>query len=196
MTRLKTGLYVPELLDKLGIKSLTAYVDANADWQDKLFNAVLRLYPVEFEERSRSPVDRRILFMYGVLYEHDQLNAATFDALHEMFGIANIRAFEHIGAIARAGHLVAADGGEAYMPHLGRLALPITFIHGAENDTFLPRSTELTFDALRKANDPDGRRQLYHRYVVPDYGHIDCIFGKNASRDVFPLILKQLEATL
>ncbi|HEY2951983.1 MAG TPA: alpha/beta fold hydrolase [Verrucomicrobiae bacterium] len=196
MTKLKTGLHVPELLDKLGIKSLNAYVDANADWQDKLFNAALKLYPVEFEERSRSPVDRRIMFMYGVLYEHDQLNTATFDALHEMFGIANIRAFEHIARIARAGHLVRANGDEVYMGHFDRLALPITFIHGAENETFLPKSTELTFDALREANDHDGRKQLYHRYLIPNYGHIDCIFGKNAVRDVYPLILRQLEATL
>ena len=163
MTTLKTGLHVPELLDQLGIKSLNAYVDANADWQEKLFSAVLQLYPVEFKERSRSPVDRRILFMYGLLYEHDQLNTATFDALHELFGIANMRAFEHIARIARAGHLVSAAGDDIYMGHFDRLALPITFIHGAENQTFLPKSTELTFNALCAANDPDGRKQLYHR---------------------------------
>src|ERR1017187_4728118 len=27
----------------------------------------------------------------------------------------------------------------------------------------------------------------------PGYGHIDCIFGKNASNDVFPIILNALE---
>ena len=195
MTKLKAGLHLPELLEKLGIKSLNAYVDANADWQEKLFSAALKLYAVEFEERSRSPVDRRIMFMYGVLYEHDQLNTATFDALHEMFGIANMRAFEHIARIARAGHLVSAAGDEVYMGHFDRLALPITFIHGAENETFLPKSTELTFDALRAANDADGSKQLYHRYLIPNYGHIDCIFGKSAAKDVYPLILKHLELT-
>jgi len=29
----------------------------------------------------------------------------------------------------------------------------------------------------------------------PDYGHIDCIFGETAARDVYPLILEQLEDT-
>lgn len=196
MTKLKTGLHVPELLEKLGVKSLNAYVDAHADWKDRLFNAALKLYPVEFEERSTSPVDHRITFMYGPLYEHDQLNTATFDALHEMFGVANIRSFEHIALNARVGHVVAFDGEETYMPHLDRLAIPITFIHGEENATFLPKSTELTFNALREANDPDGKKRLYNRYVIPNYGHIDCIFGKNASRDVYPLILKHLESTL
>lgn len=194
INKLKTGLYLPDLLDNLGIKSLNAYVDSNADWQDKLFNAVLKLYPVEFEERSRSPVDRRIMFMYGVLYEHDQLNTATFDALHEMFGIANMSSFDHLARIARAGHLVNANGDEVYMGHFDRLALPITFIHGAENETFLPESTELTYNALREANDPDGGKKLYKRHVIPNYGHIDCIFGKNAVDDVYPLILDHLES--
>jgi len=35
----------------------------------------------------------------------------------------------------------------------------------------------------------------YSRHVVPNYGHIDCIFGKNAVNDVFPLILRHLDAT-
>lgn len=192
MTKLKTGLYVPELLDKLGIKSLNAYTDVNADWQNKLYDSVLKLYPVE--ERSRNPVDRRITFMYGVLYEQDQLNTATFDALHEMFGVANMRSFDHLARIARAGHLVNANGGEDYMQHFARLALPITFIHGAENKTFLPQSTELTFNALRQANDRDGSKKLYKRYLIPGYGHIDCIFGKNAVKDVYPLILGHLES--
>ena len=106
-----------------------------------------------------------------------------------------MRAFEHIARIARAGHLVSAAGDEVYMGHFDRLALPITFIHGAENETFLPKSTELTFDALRAANDADGSKQLYHRYLIPNYGHIDCIFGKSAAKDVYPLILKHLELT-
>jgi len=31
--------------------------------------------------------------------------------------------------------------------------------------------------------------------VIPDYGHIDCIFGKNAVKDVYPLILQHLDET-
>ncbi len=32
----------------------------------------------------------------------------------------------------------------------------------------------------------------YERHVIPEYGHIDCIFGKNAYIDVYPFILKHL----
>jgi len=194
MTKLKTGLRFPELLDKMGIHSLDAYTDRKAGWLDRLYNQALRLYPAPLDEYAASPVDRRIKFMYGVLYELDQLNTATLDAMHEMFGIACMDSFKHIARIARAGHLVAADGAEIYLPHLDRLALPITFIHGEKNDTFLPVSTQHTLEALTAANDPDGSKGLYKRHEIPGYGHIDCIFGKNAVHDVFPHILTHLEA--
>ena len=70
------------------------------------------------------------------------------------------------------------------------MAIPITFISGAENECFLPESTEITYNLLREKNGKD----LYKRYVIPRYGHIDCIYGKNAVKDVYPLILRHLEA--
>lgn len=39
------------------------------------------------------------------------------------------------------------------------------------------------------------RAGAHRRHVIPDYGHIDCIFGKNAVKDVYPLILQQLDET-
>jgi cholesterol oxidase len=191
MTRLKTGLHLPEFLDALGVDSLTAYVDTHADWLSRLYNKALQLQPIESEERCNSPVCHRITFMYAPLYEHDQLNAATHNVLHEMFGVANMRAFEHLALMTRKGHLVDAKGGEVYLPHLERLAIPIAFIHGAENACFLPKSTEITHDLLREKNG----RQLYTRHVIPNYGHIDCIFGKNAVVEVYPFIVQHLEAT-
>jgi cholesterol oxidase len=29
--------------------------------------------------------------------------------------------------------------------------------------------------------------------VIPGYGHIDCIFGKDAAEDIYPLILNALD---
>ncbi|MGH3910086.1 MAG: hypothetical protein ACRDRM_04575, partial [Pseudonocardiaceae bacterium] len=142
-------------------------------------------------EKCNSAVCHRITFMYSLLYEHDQLNTPTHDALHEMFGIAGIDALEHLALMVRAGELRTASGQDVYLPHLERLAVPITFIHGAENGCFLPESTEQTLQILQERNGS----QLYRRHVIPGYGHIDCIFGKHASRDVYPLILEHLEAT-
>jgi len=129
--------------------------------------------------------------MYGQLWELDQLNTATHDTLHELFGVANIDAFEHLALLLRKGYAVDALGNDTYMPQVARLALPIRFIHGAENETFLPESTELTLQWLSAANGA----HWYDRKLIPGYGHIDCIFGKNAVSDVYPLILEHLEKT-
>ena len=52
-------------------------------------------------------------------------------------------------------------------------------------------STEITLDLLSRANGA----KFYDRHVIPGYGHIDCIFGKDAARDVYPLVLEHLEVT-
>jgi cholesterol oxidase len=191
MTKLKTGLHVPGFLQQLKIPSLDAYVDKNRDWQNKLFDAALKLYPTELEEICDSPVCRRIAFMYAPLYEHAQLNDATHRAMHEMFGVANMRSFEHIGRLVNTGHLVSFDGKETYLPNLDRLNLPICFIHGAENACFETESTLKTYQLLREKF---GSAQ-YARHVIPHYGHIDCIFGKDAHLHVYPHILEHLEQT-
>ncbi|MBA3767258.1 MAG: alpha/beta fold hydrolase, partial [Acidobacteria bacterium] len=190
-TRIKCGLYLPSFMEALSIDSLTGYVDTNANWVNRLYDKCLKLYPIEDEERCRSLVCPRVAFMYGQLYEHDQLNTATHDAMHELFGIANISTFNHLAMLVRAGHLVNARGEDVYLPNLGRLAIPIAFIHGAENECFLPEGSRLTYQLLRETHD----KSLYNRHVIPNYGHIDCIFGKNAARDVYPLILNHLAAT-
>lgn len=191
MTRLKSSLYLPQLLDTIGVDSLTAYTDTDANWLSRLYDRVLDLFPDDREEKCDSAVCHRITFMYSLLYEHDQLNTATHDALPEMFGIANIDSLEHLARMVRAGDLRTARGEDAYLPYLKRLAIPITFIHGAENSCFRPESTERTMALLAQCNGAT----LYRRHVVPGYGHLDCIFGKRASRDVFPLIVEHLEAT-
>ena len=189
VNRIRTGLHVPEFLDKLGIHTLNAYTDTHENWLSLLYDKALDLYPVG--ENCQSPVCHRITFMYAPLYRHEQLNEATHEALHEMFGVANMRAFEGLGLMTRKGHIVAADGAEVYVPHMDRMAIPILFIHGEQNECFLPESTEITYNLLCEKNDSS----LYTRSVIPGYGHIDCIFGKNAVRDVYPQILNHFEAT-
>jgi cholesterol oxidase len=143
------------------------------------------------EERCASPVCRRASYVYGLLYEHDQLNRATHETLHELLALPGRRAMEHLRLVAKAGHLVAGDGSEAYLPGLARLALPIAIVQGAESEAFRPEGAEATAAALRAAVDP----ALVSLEIVPDYGHLDLVIGKNADRDVFPLLLAHLDRT-
>jgi cholesterol oxidase len=188
-TRLKTGLHLPSFLDALGIKSLTAFASTRESLIEKVYDGALRLYPVEARERCQNATCHRITFMYAPLYDHAQLNELTHETLYETFGVADMKAFEHLALLTNKGHLVDFAGRDVYLPHLDRLALPITFIHGADNECFEPESTRITYDLLRQTNGAD----YYDRHVIPGYGHIDCIFGKNASRDIFPIVLNALD---
>jgi cholesterol oxidase len=178
-------------MDKvLHIKALTAQTGQH--WWQRLEDELLRFFPVNAGPGDVNPVSRRISFLYGQLYELSQLNDATYqDGLGEMFGVAGIKSLEHLATIIRAGHSVDAQGKDVYLPHVARLAIPITIVQGERNRCWLPESTERTLEWLRRHNDPS----LYSRHVIPGYGHIDCIFGKNAHRDVYPFFLQHLEKT-
>lgn len=186
LTEAKARLKLPSVLNALGVKRLSTNAD-DPKWYDKALDEVMRLYPTS--ERCHSPVCRRILFMYGEVYVHDQLNHATHEAIHEMFGVAHMKPFAHLALMTEKGHLVDAEGKDAYMPHVDRLAIPITFIHGERNNMFLPEGSRLTYEWLRKANG----EALYSRVVIKEYAHLDSFIGKDSARDVFPMIQKELE---
>ncbi len=191
ITQLKSRLRVPEVLERLGLYTMTTRANDRQPWQDTLFDRALDFWPMG-DQGCESAVCHRITFLYSLLYKHQQLNTSTHDdGLAEMFGVVNTSALAHLATIVRRGQLVGASGADCYMPNLQRLALPLTIVHGEQNACFLPESTQRTMDVLTAANGPS----YYRRHVVPSYGHIDCIFGKNAVRDVYPLILQGLEPT-
>jgi cholesterol oxidase len=68
------------------------------------------------------------------------------------------------------------------------MAIPLTFIHGAENGCFFPASTVKTIEGLRAANPGVAVHAARDRGLR----HIDCIFGRDAARDVFPYIVDGL----
>lgn len=191
MGEIKAGLHLPNIVAELGVKDLTAYRDTRADWVQRILDDALRLYPIKHGEACRSAVCHRISFMYALLFQHEKLSQHVHDNLHELFGVCSIETFEHLALMARVGHVVAQNGAEDYMPHVDRMRLPIAFIHGAENQCFLPESTSTTYDLLCAKNGAG----FYRRHVIDGYGHIDCIFGRDAALDVFPHILAHLEQT-
>jgi len=187
--RLEAQIRLPALVRAAGVPVMSARPAEHRGPATRAYDATLRLLPLPAAERCGSTVCRRISFLYGRLYQHEQVDDATHDALPELFGAVALSSLQHLAAIARRGHLIDFSGRETYMRHLDRLALPITFIHGALNACFRPEGTAMTAEMLSAANGP----ALYERHVVPRYGHIDCIFGKNAATDVYPLMLRHFD---
>jgi hypothetical protein len=62
------------------------------------------------------------------------------------------------------------------------------FVTGKDNHCFLPQSQERSFAFL------DRIRPDYHSlHVIPGYGHVDLFIGKHAGRDIFPMVLNELD---
>jgi cholesterol oxidase len=187
--KLKAGLHLPQVLDALGIHSLDAYAAENESWENKLYDKFVNMYADAVAGFCTDPVCKRMTFMFGPLYEHSNMNEATHNANVEMWGVANMKSYEQVTKMIRAQKLLGADGEDIYMPHLDKLAIPITFIHGEKNQVFDPQSTLTTYNNLCSANG----NSLYARHVIMGYGHNDCLYGKNAAVDVYPLMLKHFE---
>jgi cholesterol oxidase len=186
LNEVKAGLNLGSFLTLLGEETITPDFDSE-NWEDKLADEVLRLFPSQ--GRYRDPVERRIQMIYGAVYDHDQIDPQTHAVMHEIFGVANLATFNHIALLVRKGMVLDSQGRDVYLPHLDRLNFPISFIHGLKNKLFLPAGTAKTLELLRRVNDP----RNYKRFTIPEYAHMDLFAGRNAARDIFPLLAAELD---
>lgn len=141
-------------------------------------------------------VCRMASFTYGVgfptLWRHENLNDETHDWLSDEFAAVPLTFFKQIGRSIRAGHLVSVDGA-AQLPASFTAAPPKTdarfaFFAGELNRCFLPESQRRTH-AWFRGHRPHGGDTLH---VVPGYAHLDIFMGKDAGRDVLPMIVEEL----
>jgi cholesterol oxidase len=188
LNQVKAGMHAAGFLLALGQKTVDTNLAVD-DWRNILADVVIQLFPPE--ELCKSTVCHQVRIIYGESYKHAQLNAATHDALYEMFGVSNIRTFNHILTAISKGQVVDEQGNDVYMPNVGKLKIPISFIQGADNQLFLPEGTHKTFRYLCDKNGPDN----YIWINFPNYGHMDCFVGKTAVTDIYPIIVSELGKT-
>jgi choline dehydrogenase-like flavoprotein len=189
LLRLKSALHLAQLWPRMGFNVLNARFDTRSGWKDRLYDRLLRFFPAYASQRCNSPVCRRIRFIYGETFNHEAINEDTHRLLYDIFGEANLSLLSHLATMIRAGHMVDRDGKEAYLPRVGSMTIPITFVQGTDNKIFLPKGSEETWNVLRNTNGPG----LYERKVFPSYAHMDLFIGKNAHSDIFPYFLEQLD---
>lgn len=191
MTKFKITWTVPAL------KRITKYL--NPQWclhaPTLTAKAVAALIWLTHHE-CRNPICKGVSFTYGIgfpaLWSHENLNDATHEWIKQEFAQVPVRFFEQMVKCVEAGHLVAVDGLKELPANLvarePATEARFAFFAGKNNHCFLPESQQRTFDFF------DGWRKNYHSlHVIPNYGHLDVFFGKDASRDVFPLMLEELE---
>ena len=158
----------------------------------RLLAAMVRLIHRECD----NPVCKMVSFTYGsgfpALWRHEQLDDDTHDWLTAEFAHVPLRFFQQMARCVRRGHLVAHEElpglPRDYLEHPPMTEARFAFFAGTANRCFLPESQAQShryFDALRPG---------YHTlHLMPGYGHLDVFIGRHASRDVFPLMLAELD---
>jgi cholesterol oxidase len=72
---------------------------------------------------------------------------------------------------------------------VARLQAHVVLLQGSDNELFLPQGSAATLEWIVKHHGAEAGTRL----VVPNYAHLDCFIGRDAARDIFPLVLQQLE---
>jgi pimeloyl-ACP methyl ester carboxylesterase len=186
--RLRAHVRVPTVLRKLGMDTISTDFRPQSR-QDRALERVMRALPIRHVHDS--PAGRRIYFIYGDVFDHERIDETTMaDAVPSFFGASNMTFFEHMAVMVRRGcRAVDARGGDTYLPRTQRFQMPVSFVTGEHNRMFVPRGLEASYDLLRAVNDPE----LYAHHVVPGYAHLDLWLGRDAERDVYPIVLRELE---
>lgn len=185
--QVRAGIRMASLLKVLGVKGLNTDYDPKK-WDAKAIEALMKTLP--FRHVYDSPVARRIYFVYGDVYDYENINQPTMEhAVPAFFGNGNITFFEHISAMIRASEARDAQGRDTYWSNLDAYKFPINFLTGEYNKMFVPKGLQRSYDTLRRGNGPEH----YTHHVVKDYAHLDLWLGTNAERDVWPTALAELE---
>ncbi len=183
------GLFVPAALQTLQADSASAMLGVDRGGWIPLIDAAGATLGRDAADDCGSPACARISVLYGPQFSHTGLAPATHGALAELYGAPDPTLLDHLGLMAARGRLVSATGEDVYLPHLDRLGLPLTFVHGEEDVVFLPEGSATTVETLLQGN-PAAR---VSRHLIPGNGHADVLIGEGAAKNVYPIVLQALE---
>ena len=178
------------------VARLTPYVDPQ--WGLKAPSTVAKamvLLVRAFHHECTNTVCKMVSFTYGTgfpaLWRHENLNSSTHEWLKGEFAHVPMTFFGQMARCVVAGHLVSVEGRKE-LPRDFAVQPPQTdarfaFFAGRLNQCFSAASQERTFAYFDRQ-----RRNFHSLHVLPAYSHLDMFMGKDASRDVFPLMLEEL----
>ncbi|KAH8719657.1 hypothetical protein HC256_000087 [Beauveria bassiana] len=194
----------PAPLDKLHAAAVgpwfrcAASPDAGA--RQALIDQLLRFVAAE-EERCASASCHRATILFGRCWNHANLNEETHRHVDEFFSGANMALMHLLMRMGRRGRV--STNGPAFAPldtdaNVQRLrGIPIFFFSGADSQVLSPEATERTYERLCTtfglAAGGGSSGLQYRRRVIEGYGHLDCWMGRDAYRDVYPMVLDEVD---
>lgn len=175
---------------------LTRYLNPkwDADAESFIGRFLYRFSQMTHHECDNS-VCNQVSFYYGAgfpaLWSHENLNDETHDWLRQEFDQVPMTFYKQIVKCVRHGSLIPFDH-KSDLPADFAASAPetdarIALFAGEDNLCFLPGSQKRTHEFLQSHRKTDTLQ------VLPGYGHLDMFMGRNAARDVFPLMVEELE---
>jgi hypothetical protein len=159
---------------------------------------VISLAVAMVHHECHNPVCKQVSFTYGsgfpALWLHENLNEATHDWLKQEFAAAPISFFQQMSRCVRRGNLVSVSRSgelpEDFADGPPKTNARFSFFSGTDNLCFLPESQRRSYSFF------NGHRKDYHTLnIIENYSHLDIFMGQNAARDVFPLMVSELDRT-
>lgn len=140
-------------------------------------------------------VGKFVSFTYGAgfpaLWLLQNLDEKTMDWIQYEFAEVPISFFKHIKKCIHQGVLVPLhEKGyhlDTYIDKPPQTEARLVFFAGEKNLCFLPESQHKTFNYFDSFQ--PGRHRLY---TIKDYSHLDIFLGKNAHKDIFPIMIQEL----
>ena len=185
------------------IEYLLGFPYINPNWAEdagltrgKLFAKVVSLGHPECDV----PACHMLSMMWGsgrpALYHHEQLDEVTHRRGGDLYGPTSVHYYRHVRKMLRAGRAVKYDATNAahrplpddYLADAGAVETPTLLLTGANNRVFADSNVVCHRELERRA---PGRHRLH---VFDGYGHQDVFMGRNAARDVFPVIRTFMES--
>ncbi|KAF9105958.1 hypothetical protein BGX27_009389 [Mortierella sp. AM989] len=172
---------------------------------DRAIDNALRFMPMPSQEYCNNAICHRASFCFGLLWEHDKLSKNLHDNLSEIMGSINMETLRGlVEGWNKKQTLTNLEDKDVVTPENLKRAfekVPVLLIHGEKNQVFTQEATLKTVEELRNTNLPQTNmtfdsKSIYRREVIPGYGHLDCILGDKAYKEVYPFILSHLEAHL
>ncbi|HEY3904623.1 MAG TPA: alpha/beta fold hydrolase [Streptosporangiaceae bacterium] len=155
--------------------------------------AVARLVDLAHRECDVSAC-HMLSFMWGsgrpAMYEHDNLEPVTHERMADICSSCGTSYYRHVGKMVRAGHAVRCDPSDRrhadlpddYLAGADNVTTAILLLTGDHNRVFTD-SNVVCHELISKR--VQGPCELE---ILPGYGHLDPLIGKNSHKDVFPLI--------
>jgi cholesterol oxidase len=149
----------------------------------------------ETDERKGKEICNRLSLFYGFEWWHDNLSPETHKRIADLLGIVNLETVRQIYFILFRRRLTTRSGANAYVKK-GNFdkfwTFPTLFAHGKDSQLYDPvsaMSSCLRLRSLReRAGLGNGPTYDVYWFEVPNCGHMDFLFGKDAATKVYPTL--------